>query len=109
MPTYEYECQQCGEQFEYFHGISEPAKTTCEKCGGALTKLLSPGAGLIFKGSGFYITDYKKGDSGSGASSSSSEKKAESSDTGSKSESTPKTETKPATSSESTSTTKKAD
>lgn len=60
MPTYEYECTQCSGQFEYFHGMSEPAKTVCEKCGGPLRKLLSSGSGLIFKGSGFYITDYKK-------------------------------------------------
>ena len=58
MPTYEYECRDCGGHFEFFHSMSE-SKETCEKCGGGLTKLLSAGSGLIFKGSGFYITDYK--------------------------------------------------
>lgn len=60
MPTYEYQCEKCGGEFEYFQSMSEPPKQVCEKCGGKLTKLLSAGAGLIFKGSGFYITDYKK-------------------------------------------------
>ena len=60
MPTYEYECEQCGQVFEYFQSLTESPKTTCEVCGGRLRKLVSPGAGLIFKGNGFYITDYKK-------------------------------------------------
>ncbi len=59
MPTYEYQCKQCKGTFEYFQFIGEPPKTKCEACGGKLTKLLSSGAGLIFKGSGFYATDYK--------------------------------------------------
>ncbi len=74
MPTYEYECRQCGGQFEYLQSIVAPPMEKCETCGGPLTKLISAGTGLIFKGSGFYITDYKspgavKGDSGSGSSS----------------------------------------
>jgi putative FmdB family regulatory protein len=65
MPTYEYQCEKCDELFEYFQQITEAPKAVCEKCGGKLTKLLSGGSGLIFKGTGFYITDYKKGgDSG---------------------------------------------
>lgn len=60
MPTYEYQCEQCGEEFEYFQSIKAAPKEVCERCGGHLTKLVSAGAGLIFKGSGFYITDYKK-------------------------------------------------
>lgn len=59
MPTYEYECTKCGKQSEYFQSIKEAPKTECEHCGGELVKLLSAGSGLIFKGSGFYITDYK--------------------------------------------------
>lgn len=59
MPTYEYQCTKCNKPFEYFQSISEPPKKECEECGGELTKLLSAGSGLIFKGSGFYITDYK--------------------------------------------------
>ncbi len=67
MPTYEYECTKCGEQFDYLQSIKEAPKDTCEKCGGALTKLLSAGTGLIFKGSGFYITDYKTKSGGEGS------------------------------------------
>jgi putative FmdB family regulatory protein len=59
MPTYEYECKRCKRTFEYFQFLGEPQKTKCEVCGGKLTKLLSSGAGVIFKGSGFYATDYK--------------------------------------------------
>jgi len=59
MPTYEYACDNCGEQFDIFQSIKDAPATVCEKCGGHLTKLLSAGSGLIFKGSGFYITDYK--------------------------------------------------
>ncbi len=77
MPTYEYECKTCGEHFEYFQGISEDPKTTCEKCHGPLVKLVSAGTGLIFKGSGFYITDYKRnGGNGSSDKKSSGEKTA---------------------------------
>ncbi len=59
MPTYEYECTQCGGHFDIFQRMSDLPQKTCDVCGGALTKLLSTGSGLIFKGSGFYITDYK--------------------------------------------------
>ena len=67
MPTYEYKCDECGEITEAFHGIAAPPLTDCEKCGaqGTMKRLISSGAGLIFKGSGFYITDYKKKESGS--------------------------------------------
>ena len=64
MPTYEYECESCGENFEYLQTMSEPPREKCEKCGGHLRKLVSSGAGLIFKGSGFYITDYKSSKEG---------------------------------------------
>ena len=60
MPTYEYRCDACGGQFEYFQQMSDAPLQKCESCGGHLTKLLSAGSGLIFKGTGFYITDYKK-------------------------------------------------
>ena len=69
MPTYEYKCEECHEEFEYFQSMSEAPKDVCEKCGGKLARLLSAGAGLIFKGSGFYITDYKKSNSSPGGSS----------------------------------------
>ena len=71
MPTYEYQCDACGQTFEYFQSMSEAPKAVCESCGGKLSKLMSAGSGLIFKGSGFYITDYKSGKSDSKGSDSS--------------------------------------
>lgn len=59
MPTYEYECQKCGHRFEVFQSMSDPPKKRCPKCKGAVRRLLGTGAGMIFKGSGFYITDYR--------------------------------------------------
>ncbi len=60
MPTYEYECGKCGEHFELFQRISEPPASKCPVCGGRKVKrLLGTGAGIIFKGSGFYQTDYR--------------------------------------------------
>ncbi len=97
MPTYEYQCESCGEEFEYFHGMNEAPKATCEKCGGALRKLLSAGSGLIFKGTGFYITDYKKSNSSPTTSEAKSDDKkpggVSDSKEGAKTE-TPKTKTK---------------
>jgi putative FmdB family regulatory protein len=59
MPTYEYKCKKCGNVFEVFHSMnSEPVKL-CPKCGGEVKKLIGSGAGTIFKGTGFYHTDYK--------------------------------------------------
>ena len=60
MPTYEYECQDCGHNFDAFQSMMEDPYTTCPVCRGKVKRLISSGAGLIFKGSGFYITDYKK-------------------------------------------------
>jgi len=60
MPTYEYVCDDCSHAFEEFHSITAPPLDTCPKCKGAVRRLISSGNGLIFKGSGFYITDYKK-------------------------------------------------
>lgn len=60
MPTYEYECRKCGHQFERFQSITAAPVKTCPKCKGKVARLLSGGAGIIFKGSGFYQTDYKK-------------------------------------------------
>lgn len=58
MPTYEYRCQK-GHTFERFQRMTEPPLDTCVECGAAAERLLSPGAGILFKGSGFYITDYR--------------------------------------------------
>ncbi|MBN3040425.1 MAG: zinc ribbon domain-containing protein [Candidatus Omnitrophica bacterium] len=62
MPTYEYECSSCGKQFEAFQKMSDKPLTTCRICKarGKVKRLISAGAGLIFKGNGFYQTDYKK-------------------------------------------------
>lgn len=61
MPTYEYECQKCGMVFEEFQSITADPLTKCTKkgCRGKIKRLIGSGAGLIFKGSGFYITDYR--------------------------------------------------
>lgn len=60
MPTYEYKCESCGYDFEEFQSIKDPPLNKCPKCHGKVQRLIGPGAGLIFKGSGFYLTDYKK-------------------------------------------------
>ncbi len=60
MPTYEYECSVCKYKFEILQGIKEEPKSKCPKCGKKLKKLISSSGGFIFKGSGFYATDYKK-------------------------------------------------
>ena len=64
MPTYEYQCQHCGYKVDFFQSFKEPSRTVCPHCGyGQLKRMVSSGAGLIFKGSGFYETDYKRKDS----------------------------------------------
>ncbi len=60
MPTYEYKCPKCGTEFEVFQKITAKAVAKCPKCGAKADRQLSGGAGLVFKGSGFYITDYKR-------------------------------------------------
>ena len=60
MPTYDYECLNCKRRFEIFHKISEKEERICPYCGGRMRRLIGAGCGLIFKGSGFYITDYKR-------------------------------------------------
>jgi putative FmdB family regulatory protein len=60
MPTYEYRCNACGFRFEAFQSIKEDPVKTCPTCGkDEVERLISAGAGLLFKGSGFYITDYR--------------------------------------------------
>ncbi len=60
MPTYEYLCNACGHRFEKFQSITSEPVRICPKCSkNDVTRLMSGGTGLIFKGSGFYITDYK--------------------------------------------------
>ena len=59
MPTYEYECEKCGHRFELFQSMKDPPKRRCPRCRGKVRRLLGTGAGMIFKGSGFYTTDYR--------------------------------------------------
>jgi putative FmdB family regulatory protein len=91
MPTYEYECSKCGKTFELFQSMKDEPIKVCpdKKCRGKVKRLIGTGAGLIFKGSGFYITDYRsegykeaaKKDSSSGSEkSSTSSEKSKSSD-----------------------------
>ncbi len=76
MPHYDYECLECGDVFEVFQKMSDEPVLKCPKCKGKAKRLIGGGCGLIFKGSGFYITDYKKNvKSGSSASQSSDKKK----------------------------------
>jgi len=61
MPTYDYECQTCGHQFEARQSMKDPHLTECpqENCAGPVKRKIGVGAGFIFKGNGFYITDYR--------------------------------------------------
>ena len=91
MPTYDYECTKCGHRFEAFQSMSDKPLTKCPECRGKVKRLIGAGAGLIFKGSGFYITDYRSKDY----------KEKARSDVGGgeaakKSDATPKSEAKPA-------------
>ena len=101
MPTYDYECDSCGHEFELFQSITESVKRKCPECGRLkLRRLFGTGAALVFKGSGFYQTDYRSKSYQKGAeaakkarseaSSSSSDKKKDTD----KSKKTAKTESK---------------
>ena len=57
MPTYEYECKKCSHSFEAFQSMNDEPLKKCPKCGKELRRLIFGGAGLIFKGPGFYVTD----------------------------------------------------
>ena len=102
MPTYEYKCDACGNEFEKFQTMSSEPVKKCPKCGkNKVRRLISAGAGLIFKGSGFYITDYREkgysSDKAKADSAASNEKPAESKPTESSSDSKPATgDSKPA-------------
>lgn len=63
MPTYDYRCEKCGHTFEAFQQMTAAPLTECPACHGPVQRLIGGGTGLIFKGSGFYITDYKKSNS----------------------------------------------
>jgi putative FmdB family regulatory protein len=122
MPTYEYKCEACGYEFERFQSMTADRVKRCPECGKAkVRRLIGTGAGLIFKGSGFYITDYRdksytdkaKAETGSGVASgdgkgeTKSDAKPAETKAETKAESAPKPEAKPAAKSESKSSKKK--
>jgi len=59
MPTYDYQCDDCGHHFEQFQKMSDTPVKTCPECGGKVNRLIGTGAAVIFKGSGFHSTDYR--------------------------------------------------
>jgi putative FmdB family regulatory protein len=61
MPTYEYECKSCGYYFDVFQNMSDSPLTSCPQCGKEVRRIINGGSGIIFKGSGFYVTDKKGG------------------------------------------------
>jgi putative FmdB family regulatory protein len=61
MPTYEYECKKCNHVFECFQSIKDDPVSVCPECGGEVRRLINGGAGIIYKGSGFYSTDKASG------------------------------------------------
>lgn len=69
MPTYEYECSKCNKRFDVFQKMTDEPLKTCPDCKGKVTRLIGSGSGIIFKGTGFYETDYKKKKGSSGKSS----------------------------------------
>ena len=93
MPTYVYRCNECGHEFEEYQSMMDKPLDTCPVCKGEVERIISGGAGFLFKGSGFYITDhrsdsYKKAaaaDTSGGSSSTSSSTSSSSSSTDSKS------------------------
>lgn len=88
MPTYEYRCTKCQHEFEVFQSMTDAPRKRCPECSGKVERLISGGAGLLFKGSGFYITDYRSDSYKSAA------KADKSSSTSSKSSSSGKGKTK---------------
>ena len=79
MPTYNYYCSDCDTHFSYFQKMSESPISSCENCGGKVKRLITGGTGLIFKGSGFYLTDYKNSKKSTENNSQSTQKKNENS------------------------------
>jgi len=67
MPTYEYECSKCGKKFDLFQSMKDEPIKKCPDCKGKVDRLLGKGSGIIFKGSGFYETDYKRKTPSSGS------------------------------------------
>ena len=76
MPTYEYACKDCGEHLEVVQSFKDAPLTECGRCGGTLRKVFSA-AGIIFKGSGYYVTDSRKAGSGGSSDGSSSSRSSD--------------------------------
>lgn len=100
MPTYDYVCDKCGHEFEAFESIMADPQKHCEKCDtDNLRRKIGPGAAILFKGSGFYITDYRsdsynkaaKADSSASSAGASSSKSSDSGGSGSAASSSPST------------------
>ena len=108
MPTYDYICDACGHEFEAFESIKADSQTICPTCNEPkLRRKIGAGAAILFKGSGFYQTDYrsdsyKKGAEADKSASKPAESSPKSSDSSSSSSSSPKPESKPSTGGSST-------
>ena len=74
VPTYDYECTRCEHAFEAFHSMSADPISVCPECGGKVRRLIGSGAGILFKGSGFYQTDYRSAEYSKAASTDKPEK-----------------------------------
>lgn len=93
MPTYEYECRSCGHEFEVFQSITDGPKRKCPECGKGVRRLVGAGSAVIFKGSGFYQTDYRSSEYKEKASAD-SKSETKGADTSKKDSDTPKKEDK---------------
>jgi len=103
MPTYDYQCDACGHEMELFQGIKDPVKKRCPECGkNKLRRLFGTGAAIVFKGSGFYQTDYRSESykQGEKAAKDASKKSTEAKGSKDASSSKKKTSSKPSKSSE---------
>ena len=97
MPTYEYECNQCGHRFEAFQSMKDEPLKECPECGGPVRRLIGTGAGFLFKGSGFYTTDYRSSSYKEKAKKEKAKNEGGSGESKTKPESAPKPEAKPKT------------
>jgi putative FmdB family regulatory protein len=86
MPTYGYECKSCGHTFDVFQNMSDAPLKVCPQCGRELRRLINGGTGIIFKGSGFYVTDKNKNPAGTSSKAKKSDKPPAPADTSVKTE-----------------------
>jgi len=78
MPTYTYQCKSCGHKYDKLQSITAEPDKICPECNGEVERLIGGGVGIVFKGSGFYVTDYKKNSNNGDSKSSSQNTKTES-------------------------------